>query len=263
MSAVILQNEIVHYEVLGRGKPIVFLHGWVGSWRYWIPAMQTASTSYRSYAIDFWGYGDTSKNPDRFLLADQVNLLKSFLEHLGIGRVAIIGHSLGGIVAQMYASRFPDSVDRMMIISTPSETVKTSPRLLSDSPLELAAWLLERSKNTDAVRIEVPKTHTEAIRSSINGLDPGQLVEQTTRLGIPTLFVHGTSDEALHLETNENLLDNMPEQVHLIYFEQSGHFPMLDEANKFNRLMVDFLALKPGETPANLQLKEEWKRRIR
>ena len=61
MSVIILQDEIVHYEVLGRGRPVVFLHGWVGSWRYWIPAMQAASISYRTYALDLWGFGDSAK----------------------------------------------------------------------------------------------------------------------------------------------------------------------------------------------------------
>ena len=48
MSVVTLESEIIHYEVLGRGRPLFFLHGWVGSWRYWIPTMQAASISFRS-----------------------------------------------------------------------------------------------------------------------------------------------------------------------------------------------------------------------
>ena len=52
MSVILLNQSIVHYEALGRGRPIVFLHGWVGSWRYWISSMQVASTSYRAYALD-------------------------------------------------------------------------------------------------------------------------------------------------------------------------------------------------------------------
>jgi hypothetical protein len=48
-----------------------------------------------------------------------------------------------------------------------------------------------------------------------------------------------------------------------VVFEQSGHFPMLDEANKYNRLLNDFLALTSGVSPRQLQLKEEWKRRVR
>jgi hypothetical protein len=51
--------------------------------------------------------------------------------------------------------------------------------------------------------------------------------------------------------------------MHHIIFDRSGHFPMLDQANKFNRLMTDFLSLGSGESPQQLQLKEEWKRRIR
>ena len=55
MSAILLDGGIVHYEVIGRGRPIIFLHGWIGSWRYWVPAMQTASTGFRAYGLDMWG----------------------------------------------------------------------------------------------------------------------------------------------------------------------------------------------------------------
>jgi hypothetical protein len=48
-----------------------------------------------------------------------------------------------------------------------------------------------------------------------------------------------------------------------VELEDSRHFPLLDEAATFNRLLVDFLALKSGETIKNLELKEEWRRRVR
>jgi len=51
--------------------------------------------------------------------------------------------------------------------------------------------------------------------------------------------------------------------VHRISLDESRHFPMLDEAAKFNRLLSDFLSLKSGEDLTNLGLKEEWKRRVR
>ncbi|MCZ7551384.1 MAG: hypothetical protein M5U05_02165 [Anaerolineales bacterium] len=60
----------------------------------------------------------------------------------------------------------------------------------------------------------------------------------------------------------ENSAD-LPEHVHQIIFEQSGHFPMLDEPSAFNRLMADFFALESGVSPRQLQLKDEWKRRVR
>jgi pimeloyl-ACP methyl ester carboxylesterase len=59
------------------------------------------------------------------------------------------------------------------------------------------------------------------------------------------------------------LAGSLPEQAHQITFDSSGHFPMLDETSKFNRLLVDFLSLSSGASPRQLQLKEEWKRRVR
>ncbi len=55
----------------------------------------------------------------------------------------------------------------------------------------------------------------------------------------------------------------MPAHFHQIVLKQSGHFPMLDESARFNRLLADFLALVSGESPRQLQFKEEWKRRVR
>jgi pimeloyl-ACP methyl ester carboxylesterase len=48
MSAILLDDKIVHYEVLGRRRPIIFLHSLVGSWRDWVPAMQIAAKSFRA-----------------------------------------------------------------------------------------------------------------------------------------------------------------------------------------------------------------------
>ena len=57
--------------------------------------------------------------------------------------------------------------------------------------------------------------------------------------------------------------NTLPEHIHQVVLDGSGHFPMLDDSSKFNRLLVDFLALSSGESPRQLQLKEEWKRRVR
>ena len=65
MSAVVIGEGLVHYEAMGRGKPVVFIHGWLGSWRYWVPAMEEISSRHRSYALDLWGFGDSEM--DRYV----------------------------------------------------------------------------------------------------------------------------------------------------------------------------------------------------
>jgi pimeloyl-ACP methyl ester carboxylesterase len=262
MSVIIFKDEIVHYEVLGRGRPLIFLHGWIGSWRYWIPSMQSASHSYRAYALDLWGYGDTAKIQHRYSLMDQADLLDGFLENLGIGKVALVGHGLGAIVALLYAWRKAELVDRIMAIGFPLENDRIHTRLGSAPPTDLADWLLDRSPAHEAAKNEVPKADHQALQYSLEDFGQFDLLDISLRMRTPSLWVFGQKDPAIGLPPYE-YASAMPDHVHQIVFEDSGHFPMLDQASKFNRLMADFLALSSGESPQNLQLKEEWKRRVR
>lgn len=262
MSAVLLDSEILHYEVLGHGRPIIFLHGWVGSWRYWIPTMQAISISFRTYAIDLWGFGDSARVPDRYPLDQQVTLLEHFMEELGLGRVALVGHGLGALVALLYARRNPTLADRLMAVGCPLEEGMVNARLRTAAPAELADWLLGKAPLADAARADAPKADPLAIQISLGNLHSAAL--ETTMASLPTacLLVHGQNDPAIELPRLDQIAA-LPEQTHQMVFEQSGHFPMLDEGSKFNRLLTDFLALFSGESPRQLQLKEEWKRRVR
>jgi len=262
MSAIILEDDMVHYEVLGRGRPIIFLHGWVGSWRYWIPTMQAASVSFRAYAIDMWGFGDSAKNTSRYLLSQQLNLLKGFLNKLGIGKIAIVGHGLGALVALLFAEENPHYVDRVMAVGVPLDLDQINPRMSQSSPADLANWLLGSTPDTEAARIEAPKADQDAIFHSLRHLGKANISELPMRISNPCLLVHGQNDPAISIAEDDRTA-SLPSHFHFITFENAGHFPMLNTPNKFNRLMTDFMALTSGESPRELALKEEWKRRVR
>jgi pimeloyl-ACP methyl ester carboxylesterase len=263
MSAILLDDRVVHYEVLGRGRPILFLHGWVGSWRYWIPAMQVASSSYRSFALDQWGFGDTARDHTLYTLERQVILLELFMQELGIGKIAFVGHGLGAILAVLFARKNPQQVDRIMAISMPFDAASAAARLRSPaSPADLADWLLARNPVSEAARVDAPKADPLAITTSFGNLQTMNLMAILHTINIPTLLVHGVNDPAIQMPDYERMM-SMPDHIHEVVLEESGHFPMLDESPKFNRLMSDFLALLSGESPRQLQLKEEWKRRMR
>ncbi len=261
MSAILLEQDIVHYEVLGRGRPLVFLHGWVGSWRYWIPVMQAASISFRAYALDLWGFGDSAKRQSRYSLDQQIYLLDGFLESLGIGKVALVGHGLGAMIAVQYALLHPDVVDRIMAVSIPLEENMVNNRLKSGPPADLADWLLGRTPVTEPLRADAAKADHQAVQVSLNHL-AGMHYSAFQQMTTACVLVNGQNDPLVEQPRLEQIA-GLPDFTQAILFEQSGHFPMLDEGNKFNRLMADFLALPSGESPRQLSLKEEWKRRIR
>ncbi len=262
MSVVLVDQQVVHYEVLGRGRPLIFLHGWVGSWRYWIPAMQSASMNYRAYALDLWGFGDSAKLSSNYAVQSQLRMVDGFLSEMGMGRVALIGHGLGAMVAMLFAHRYPDIVDRVMAVSCPLDEASVHPRLHNANPPDLAEWLLGKTPLTEPVLTDAPKTDPLAIAASLNGSSLPEIKAVSQQLSTPCLMVNGLADQAI-LPPDLDQVVLLPESTHVMTFDQSGHFPMLDEGSKFNRLLIDFLSLDSGESPRQLQLKEEWKRRVR
>ncbi len=262
MSVIIIDEAIIHYEALGRGRPIVFLHGWVGSWRYWMPSMQVASTSYRAYALDFYGYGDTTHDPLSYSLERQAGLLAGFLDEMGIGRIAVVGHGLGALVGFYFAAQRPGSVDRIMAVSSPLEVDAVNARLKTASPLELVDWLSDHSPESLAALSDAEKSDPQAVAASMSSFQADGLFTEVRGGNLPCLFVYGENDPCLRLPSPESTTP-FGANVHQIMLENSGHFPMLDEAARFNRLLTDFLALAPGSSPRQLQLKDEWKRRVR
>ncbi|MCA9881665.1 MAG: alpha/beta hydrolase [Anaerolineae bacterium] len=119
MSATIIEDDLIHYERLGRGRPVLLLHGWIGSWRYWIPLMQQLHLKYTVYTIDLMGFGDSAKNPARYTVEDHVAVLDAFMEKIGIPKVAMIGHGLGAMVATRFALNYPTKVARLLLASAP------------------------------------------------------------------------------------------------------------------------------------------------
>lgn len=262
MSAIFLDGAIVHYEALGRGRPIVFLHGWVGSWRYWINSMQIASTSYRAYAIDLFGFGDTTRDPLRYTLERQADLINRFLDEMGIGKVALVGHGLGALVGFAFIRQWPKSVDRIMAINCPMDFDSVDGRMWNGSMPGLIEWLAGRAPQGNSPLADALKTDPKAISASMKGLQTNNLFSHVRSLSIPCLLVYGPNDPAIDLPPLEDA-DSLPIHIHQINLEGAGHFPMIENPVQFNRLLTDFLALDSGLSPRELQLKEEWRRRVR
>jgi len=161
MSAITVDYDLVHYEVLGRGRPVILVHGWLGSWRYWIPAMQQISVKYRTYALDLWGFGESGKDPRRYAFDAQVRLLDHFMERMGIAKAALVGHGLGAAVVTRFALQAPDRVPRLMAVSPPlfwmppaQETAPTPPAPSASAPRASGDGVVDSEAETIGLRTE-------------------------------------------------------------------------------------------------------------
>lgn len=263
MSAIVIKERLVHYEVIGRGKPLVFIHGWLGSWRYWVPAMEDLSVRYRAYALDLWGFGDSDRLSERYSIDVYVQQLGEFLENLGVGakRPTLVGHALGGVVALQFAAQSPELVERVVGVSVPlvGAAIHRPLATLSSSEDALARLAARRAKFPE-VEMEVHKTDVSAIIGSMHSVMVSDLRRVLSSLDIPVLLVYG-GDDPLVRPPQQERLQGCNDNVRAIFLNGAQHFPMLEERSKFNRLLMDFL--DAGEDLASLELKQEWQRRLR
>ncbi len=108
---------------------------------------------------------------------------------------------------------------------------------------------------------ESAKTDPMAIQMSLTNLLKLNFAWYVQQLGNPLSFlVYGQGDRMIKDELTADFFEQ-PDAVQQIIFEQSGHYPMLDEASKFQRLLNDFLSLSSVAEMQQLELKEEWIRR--
>jgi len=262
MSAIILESSLVHYEALGRGKPLLFLHDWLGSWRYWVPTMVDMSSSYRAYALDFWGFGDSDKVQAKYTVAGYVGQVALFMDQMGIGKVPLIGHGLGGVVALLFAAQFPERVEQVMTVSTPLLSVHIGRSLSNfgggDNPAKTI--LGRRLKSYEEVEMEAAKTDSDAVVQSVRSAMAQDLYDTLEEIEMPILLIYGQQDPIIEAP-DEDMLEDLDYNVYSFRFEEAQHYPMLEDTSKFNRLLRDFLMHRDNWDA--YKVKDEWRRRMR
>lgn len=265
MSITTVGPHLIHYEVLGRGQPVIFIHGWLGSWRYWWPSMQAMSAQHRSFAFDLWGFGDSTKSPEMYSMAAYVEMVDQFIERLGVaGPVVLVGHALGAAVALRYARLNPDSVEKVATVALPLQRSAVHGRLAQWDPDSVIDKVLGKSNSFSEVNAELRKTDRVAMNElakeiiSSAEFDVGEDLKACER---PVLLVFGANDSVVQPPLALlSQLQRMNSSRHCVILDDCSHFPMLQEKAKFNRLLLDFIHM---ESLTEITLKEYWQRRTR
>lgn len=269
MSAIVLQQRLTHYEVIGRGQPVLFLHSWLGSWRAWMPIMEMISDRYRAIALDFWGFGDSAA-VSRTSIATYVEQIVGFVEALGMLPPHLIGHGLGGIVAIQAAQQHPDRFGKVLVAGLPVlgssfvSAVRPSglSRLLGRGSNDMWVRLVRQASNGDAAFAEIVEdieaTDPAIMQVLTDEIGTIDLRPSITRLPQPLLAIYGGRDALLAAEHGQHIADSTDAFRQVLMFGKSGHFPFLDQPEQFTRVLLEFL----GGSEHMIELKEMWKRRV-
>lgn len=255
MSVIVIDDQLVHYEVFGRGTPILFLHGWLGSWRYWFPTMEVVANDFRAYSFDFWGFGDSPRPKTPENIQDYSDQIIRFLNELGIDRISLVGHSMGGMVALHTAINYPNRVVCVVTVGAPIDGHSLSiPLKLTNYRFfanTLAKWPWLRRKlfrffmgeTEDPAEEEIiadsVKATAKTIRSTIGSMLKTDLRQELPRLRVPALIIHGCRDDIVQPRQVDLFAASPSAQVMLL--PHSRHFPFLDNATFFNQILLQFL----------------------
>ena len=123
----------LHYVMGGQGKPVVLLHGWPQTWYAWRKVMPTLAQQYTVIALDMPGLGDSEQPQDGYDTRTIAKHIHGLVDKLGYKHIFLVGHDLGSWVSYAYASVYPDSVLRLVILDaaipgvTPAQPYEFSP----------------------------------------------------------------------------------------------------------------------------------------
>lgn len=270
MSVVIINRQVVHYEVFGRGRPVLFLHGWLGSWRYWYPTMEAVADHFRTYSFDFWGFGDSRGHSGKQSIREYSDQVVRFLDTLGIEQVQLVGHSMGGMVAMKMALDHPERVTRVVTVGAPFHGQSISWLLkLTDLPFlantfarwswlrrSLFSFFLGQGQDSSVQEIinESVKSNGYTLNATIRSMLGTDLRPELARLCIPALIIHGGRDDIVH-PNQVDLFDPIP-MAEILLMPDSRHFPFLDEAELFNDMLIRFLKQTPFRTMPHMTTRQ-------
>lgn len=258
MSSIVTNQGVVHYEAYGRGRPVVLLHGWLGSWGTWLGTMEALAPRYRAYALDFWGFGESDKRRESYNISDFVALAEQFMERLGIQRAPVIGHSMGGTVALNLALDRPQRVEKVVVVGSPVDgrslnpflklagypwiavLVWNSPSLLRLGIKLFAPWIAASWTEWYALLMrDLSRMTLESFLWSIHSLHHTDLRPRLGTLRMPALGVYGRGDKIV--DPRQSRLFDRIAHSRVEMLERSRHFPMLDEPDRFYATVEGFL----------------------
>lgn len=275
-----LHGERVAYLDEGQGEVILLLHGIAGSSQTWRSVIGPLSRTYRVIAPDLLGHGNSTKPRSDYSLGAFAVLLRDLLDGLGIDRVTLVGHSLGGGIAMQFSYQHPDYTRRLVLIgsgglgpdvglplrlaSLPGAELVLpliAPRQLSSVGERLWPWLrkfgIESPRGEEMFRhystLSDAATRQSFLRTVRAVIDHrGQSVSAMNRLGtridFPVMAIWGERDAIIPVAHAYAAQEARPD-LRLVVLPDVGHFPHAERPAEVAALISDFIAADNAGSP--------------
>ena len=220
--------------------------------------MAYLGASYRTYALDFWGFGDSGKKRDSYAVQDFVSLVDQFMDRLGIERAPLVGHSMGGTVSLSVAIQYPQRVSKVVVVGSPIEgsSLAILLKVLGLRPIAVilfnVMWAFRLGMRVYSPLIshdprfpammdkDLSRTTLESFLLSIASLRRTDLRPFLSQIKIPAMGMYGGKDIIVSPTEWKTMLEGIP-HARIEQFPNAGHFVMLDDPDPFLFKLKEFL----------------------
>jgi 4,5:9,10-diseco-3-hydroxy-5,9,17-trioxoandrosta-1(10),2-diene-4-oate hydrolase len=260
-----------YWKAGDKGSAVVLVHGLGASIESWVSNIDVLAERYRVYAMDLPGHGRTDKLPLVKDLLVLVQFVNDFMDTQGIKKATLVGNSMGGGLVLMFAIRFPQKVEKLVLVSN-AGMGRGVTRTLSLPTLPLLGELFVRPSlkgtrkifeeavfDVSLVTPEVvelaynlaalpgaPRALLYVIRAGINfrgqrSKYTKQILNNLGKITAPTLIFWGQQDRVIPVAHAQIAASKIPgAKLHI--FDKCGHCAMMERPDEFNKLVLDFLA---------------------
>lgn len=260
-----------YWSVGTQGDPVVLLHGGGSFVEVWQHNIEVLAQNHRVFAFDMVGAGLSDKPAVNYSLDYQVQFLRTFLDTLDIQQASFIGNSMGGSIALRFALESPKRVRKLGLVSSfgLGREIDLPDRLLAAFPA--MAKIIPPSRSIIRMvlnscvydpksvpeewielswqRFNLPGYKKALISLLITNLNfwgvrrkiYSSIVQQLEQIEAPTLIIWGKQDSIITVNHADVAARKIPYSC-LHIFEQCGHWAQVEYPEKFNRLVIEFLA---------------------
>ena len=248
----------IHYAEQGpaKGMPMILLHGYSDSWFSYSLVLSALSRDTRVYALDLRGHGNSDRPAAGYAMRDLAADVIAFMDAKGIARATIVGHSMGGFVAQQVALVAPRRVSALVLMGTGTtprnfsgldefeKVVKELPDPVPDAfarEFQLSTIQVPVSQAfVDRVVAESLKLPARVWREVMVGLITYEPAVALGRAGIPTLVIHGLKDPWVPA-AEADALAAMVGTKRVVKYSDAGHAMHWERPAAVSRDVLAFL----------------------
>jgi pimeloyl-ACP methyl ester carboxylesterase len=247
---VVLNGIELHYDIVGDGEPLLWLHGFLGCGADWQYVFAAPPAGYRLIAPDLRGHGASANPSSVFSFREAARDISALLRHLGLARVKAIGLSGGGIVLLHLATAEPTSIASMVVVSAPPyfpEQARAIQRRTSEAMLgDVMMAHMRRSHRQGEAQIQQLLAQSRALAESYD--DVNFTPPYLSTIAAHTMIVFGDSDPFYPVSLAMELHEAIP-RSRLWIVPGGGHAPVFgSDAPRFAEIALGFLSAASRDT---------------